>query len=111
MTDFLPFELEFVVADESTDHEGLTDVRLYRWDDLDQWSDSEQSPAFLENLAQDIKIRYRTRHGSNESPSTDDHRIAHLPRDCDSIWRVKVQVRVIKGSPGGSDFMVYTDWA
>jgi hypothetical protein len=88
-----------VVADESADHEGLSNVHLYRWDDLDQWSDSEQSPAFLENLAQDIKIRYRPIHGSNESPSTDDHHIARFPRDSDSIWRVKVQVRAIKNSP------------
>jgi hypothetical protein len=105
-----------VVADGSADHEKSD--RLYHWNELDTWDNYEESPGFLENLAQDIITQHRTGQHStlsmnqqNQTHATSDHPITQFPQAEDLIYSVKVKVRALVLPSGESQFMVDVGWA
>lgn len=91
---------DFVVTDDSLDLVDSTNGNWLLWDELEEWDDPQQSPEFLENLAEDIKRRHRTLHDSATLTEQDgihaieDHPMARFPTDEDVIFSVKVKVSV-----------------
>ena len=79
---------EFVVADDENGVEPM-----HSWDMLESWNDDE-SPEFLQNLAQDIQRRHAATSIPSSSPHNfDDQLASKINTEEDRIWRIRVKVR------------------
>lgn len=91
---------DFVVEDDSLDLGDSTNGNWVLWDDLEGWDDPQQSPEFLENLAEDIQRRHRAHQDSAslvyEIHAIEDHPLARFPTDEDFIFSVQVKVSALK---------------